>query len=124
MTPPGRSRRRKAPGSRDLVGRDLARVRIPHGRGSRPLAALLIGALIAGMGLVALRTDILRLRYALAESIEIEKALLEEQRIWTARRQTLLHPARLAKLARQRGFSRPLQVIHLRPLRLASSSRP
>ncbi len=124
MTPLGRSRRRKAPGSRDLVGRDLARVRIPRGRGSRPLAALLIGALIAGMGLVALRIDILRLRYGLAESIETEKALLENQRVWTARKETLLDPSRLAKLARQRGFARPAQAIQLRPLRLASSHRP
>ena len=123
MTTFGRPRR-DAPRGRDLVGRDLARVRIPRQRSSRPLAALLIGALIAGMGLVALRIDILRLRYGLAESIETEKALLEEQRVWTARRETLLHPARLAKLARQRGFTRPSQVIHLRPLRLASSPRP
>ena len=124
MTAIHRSQQRRASRSRDLVGRDLARVRIPRGRSSLPLMALLIGALIVGMGFAAMRTDILRLRYGLAESIEIEKALLEEQRVWTARRQTLLDPARLAKLAEERGFSRPLQVIHLRPLRLASSPRP
>ena len=121
---PFRRLRRKVSGSRNLVGRDLARVRTPRRRTSRPLAALLIGALIAGMGLVALRIDILRLRYGLAESIETEKALLENQRIWTARRETLLDPSRLAKLARQRGFARPAQVIQLQPLRLASSHRP
>lgn len=110
---------------RDLVGRDLARVRLSGGGPtSRPLAALLIGALVAGMGLAALRIDILRLRYALADSIEAEKKLDENQRVWTARKESLRDPARLAELARERGFVRPTRVIDLRTLRLASGPRP
>jgi hypothetical protein len=109
---------------RDLVGRDLARVRIAGSRAPRPLAALLIGALVAGMGLAALRIDILRLRYALARAVETEKTLLEDQRVWTARKESLRDPSRLAALARERGFERPRNVIDLRPLRLASSPRP
>jgi hypothetical protein len=109
---------------RDLVGRDLARVRLSGARAPRPLAALLIGALVAGMGLAALRIDILRLRYALADAVETETALLEEARVWTARKESLRDPTRLAELAAERGFARPGSVIDLRPLRLASSPRP
>jgi len=116
------SRRRQTKQStrRELVGRDLARVRIPRTRPSGPLAALLIGALVAGMGLAALRIDILRLRYALAESIETEKTLLEDQRVWTARKARLRDPSRLAELAAERGFARPVNVIDLRPRQTAS----
>jgi hypothetical protein len=109
---------------RDLVGRDLARVRLSAARTKRPLAALLIGALVAGMGLAALRIDILRLRYALADAVETEKTLLEEARVWTARKESLRDPARLAELAAERGFARPRSVIDLRPLRVASGPRP
>jgi hypothetical protein len=109
---------------RDLVGRDLARVRLSGPRAPRPLAALLIGALVAGMGLAALRIDILRLRYALADAVDTEKRLLEEARVWTARKESLRDPSRLAELAAERGFARPRNVIDLRPLRVASSPRP
>ena len=88
----------RSSGSRDLVGRDLARLRLSRGRSSRPLVILLIGALLAGMGLAALRIDILRLRYALADAIETEKELLENQRVWTARKESLRDPSRLAEL--------------------------
>ncbi|MGH0032217.1 MAG: hypothetical protein ACQGVC_20695 [Myxococcota bacterium] len=110
---------------RELVGRDLARVRLAGGGPtSRPLAALLVGALVAGMGLAALRIDILRLRYALADAIETEKALLEDQRVWTAKKESLRDPKRLAELARERGFARPTHVIDLRPVEVAAGRRP
>jgi hypothetical protein len=109
---------------RDWIGRDLARVRLSSGGTSRPLVALLVGALIAGMGLAALRIDILRLRYALADAIESEKTVLESQRVWTARKESLRDPSRLAELARARGFGRPAVVIDLRPLQVASGPRP
>lgn len=108
-----------------LVGRDLARVRIERGRPARPLAvALLAGLVLAGLGLAALRVDIFRMRYALAEAIETEQAMLSDQRVATARRESLRDPARLAELARERGFARPTRVIDLRPLRVASGRRP
>lgn len=116
--------RRRSRSERDLVGRDLARVRLSPGPAPRPLAALLIGALIAGMGLAALRIDILRLRYALAEAVESEKTLLENQRVWTAKKESLRDPARLLELARERGFERPTRVIDLAPVQVASGRRP
>jgi hypothetical protein len=113
---------RRAP--RDMVGRDVARPLRGRPRGSRPIAALLVGAMCAGLGLAALRIDILRLRYALAEAVKAERELLENQRVWTARQERQRDPARLAKLAAERGFSRPEKVIDLRSLRVAGIPRP
>jgi len=110
---------------RDLVGHDFARVRPPV---SRPRAGLLgwllVATIVCALGLAALRIDILRLRYALADAVEAEKTLLGDQRVWTARKESLRDPSRLAELARERGFARPRNVIDLRPLRVASSPRP
>lgn len=106
------------PGDRggSWIGRDLGRAR-PRGgsrlRG-RPLAALLLAGLLCALGLAALRIDILRARYALAEAIHEEKSLQEAQRRHLARVETLRDPARLAALARKRGFERPERVLELR----------
>jgi len=115
-----RNRRRPTITGPDLAG--LRRPRIRRPRGSFP--ALLVAALLAGLGLAALRIDILRLRYALADAVETERELLEEQRVWTAQAATLRDPARLAELARERGFGRPTRVIELGNVRLAASRRP
>lgn len=117
-------RSRSGASRQDLVGRDLARVRPARQRSRRPWIALLIGALLGGMGLATLRIDILRMRYALAESVETEQQLLESQRVWTARKETLRDPSRLAELAAERGFARPDRLIDLRPVRLAAGPRP
>ena len=110
--------------TRNLVGRDLARLRLSRRRTTRPMAALLAGLLLAGLGLAVLRVDILRLRYALADAIETEQTMLGDQRVATARRESLRDPTRLAELARERGFARPTQMIDLRPVRVASGLLP
>jgi hypothetical protein len=116
-------RRRKAP-TRGLVGRDLARVRFA-GRGpSRLLPVLLVGGLAAGLSLAALRIDNLRLGYALGEALQDEKALLEERRVVSARLEELRNPARLAKLARERGLARAARIIELRHVDVAANGRP
>lgn len=120
----GATARGRAAGAGRLVGRDLARMHRSGPRPRRSPGIWLIAALIAGLGLAALRIDIFRLRYALAEAVETERALLEEQSVWTARRAELADPARLAKLAEERGFVRPGQVIELDPLRVAARRRP
>lgn len=109
---------------RDLVGRDLARVRLVVPRGPRSRGIWVIAALIASVGLAALRIDIFRLRYALAEAVGTEQELLEEQSVWTARKATLADPTRLAELAEERGFRRPTEVIELDPVQMAASERP
>lgn len=115
---------RPVPGGGSWVGRDLARLR----RTRTPLPARVVGGLVltgllCALGLAALRIDILRARYALAEAIREEKALQEDQRRWTAAVETLRDPARLAELARQRGFERPERVVELREP-AATGSRP
>lgn len=101
--------------SRQLVGRDFARVRpsLPRPR-VRLLGWLLVATLVGALGLAALRIDILRLRYALGEAIEQEKQLGQLQRRHQATLESLRDPSRLAALARQRGFERPERVLELR----------
>ena len=118
------TRRGSSRSPRDLVGRDLARVRLAGTRGPRSRVIWLIAALIASVGLAALRIDIFRLGYALAEAVGTEQALLEEQSVWTARKATLADPTRLAELAEERGFRRPTEVIELDPVQMAASERP
>ena len=118
----GRGRRRRSRGI--LAGRDLARVRIAPRSRRRLLALLLTGALLAGFSLAALRIDILRLRYALADALAQQQVALEEHRGATARLEALRDPARLASLADERGFSRPRRVIELGPAQPAVGSGP
>ena len=99
-------------------------MRLAGPRGPRSRVIWLIAALIASVGLAALRIDIFRLGYALAEAVGTEQALLEEQSVWTARKATLADPTRLAELAEERGFKRPTEVIELDPVQMAASERP
>ena len=118
----GRGHRRRSRGN--LAGRDLARVRTAPRSRRRLLALLLTGALLAGFSLVALRIDILRLRYALADALAQQQVLLEEHRVATARLEALRAPARLTSLADARGFSQPRRVIELAPAQPAVGSQP
>jgi hypothetical protein len=98
-----------------LVGRDMARARIVPPPGRKLLPGLLVGLLIAGLALAALRIDLIRVRYGLATAMREEKELLEEQRGWIARVRELRDPTRLSTLAAEKGFDRPQRVIELRP---------
>ena len=103
--------RREEPLPKDLVGRDLAGApRRARARRRLPLA-LLAGAIVAALLLVTLRVEILRLRYAAAEVAAEEEALLERIAQTTVRVRELRDPARLRKLAAQRGFVRPERVL-------------
>jgi hypothetical protein len=96
--------------------RDLARsARGSATRSLRPVTLLIVAALASGLALAALRIDILRARYALAESALEEKTLLEQRREWTARVRALRDPARLASLAGKRGLGPPERVVELAP---------
>ncbi|MDH3210865.1 MAG: hypothetical protein OEM05_00090 [Myxococcales bacterium] len=111
------------PASSVLVGRDLAPVRRHRPRGKRQFGVVLLGIVLAAFALAALRNDILRLRYGLGEAVSTQKALLEEHRELTAEVRSLRDPARLARLARQRGFGRAERVIDLRSA-TAGTDRP
>jgi len=96
-----------------LVGRDLAPLHRAEERRRRLLPVLLVGGLVATLGLTALRIDLIRQRYALAAAMREEKQLLEHRRMLTARVRGLRDPARLAAVARERGFVRPSSVLSL-----------
>jgi len=94
-----------------LIGMDLADRR---GRGrTRSLIPLLVTALAVALSLAVLRIDLLRIRYAFAESIEREQTLLDQKRSLTARMRTLRDPVVLARRAQGLGFTRPDQLIDL-----------
>ncbi len=121
-------RRAGSAGSEPALGwlaRDLARTRaIPEPRRSH-VAAFAVGALLAALGLAALRNDMIRQRYALAEAIREEKALQVEQRELTVAVRELRDPSRLAAHARRLGLRRPERLLDLplAPLRAASGVR-
>jgi hypothetical protein len=94
-----------------LVGRDVARTPRRARSAPRPaLPALVAAAVAIGLALVALRNDLIRMRYGLSAAMQQERELLGERRELTARVRALRDPARLARLARDRGFVRPERV--------------
>ncbi len=100
------ARARAEIGGRALAGAprrapSRARLRLP----------IALGAIAAALLLVTLRVEILRLRYALAEVAAEEQALLERSRQTTVRVRELRDPARLRRLATERGFARPGRVL-------------
>ncbi len=72
-------------------------------------------AVIAALGMTTLRSAIVDLRYQLAERVHEERSLEEQRRALTAQVQRLRDPKRLTRIARERGFVRPSQVIDLGP---------
>jgi hypothetical protein len=104
------SRRASRP-RRELVGRDLAEPPRRVRSRARLRLPVLVGAVVAALLLVTLRVEILRLRYALAEVASQEQDLLERSRQATVRMRELRDPARLRKLAAERGFGRPERVV-------------
>jgi len=108
----------------DLVGRDIGGMSLRSSSHSRLLPVALVGALIAALCLAALRVDLIRQRYDLAEAMNTEKQLLEQKRLLTAQGRRLRDPARLARLAAERGFVRPERLIDLEPIDVAAGPRP
>ena len=86
-----------------------------------PLA--LAGFLLAGLAIAALRVDLIRVRYGLADAVREEKALLEERRQALARMRSLRDPFRLARLAADRGLARPERIVDL-PAEPEQGTRP
>ncbi len=94
------------------VGRDMTADN--RSRRSRQLVpALVIGCLIAGLGIAWLRVDLIRVRYGLADALHQLKLLLELLREIRARLRALRDPTRLAQLAKRYGLARPVRIIDL-----------
>jgi len=107
---PRRGRRRPA---LDVVGRDVADRSV--GLSPRRVLPVLVVALVVALGLAALRIEVLRVRYALAEATLEEQRLLDEERALMAERRRLRDPVHLARRAEARGFVRPEHLIDLPP---------
>lgn len=117
-------RRQAAEGRLDLVGRDMARRDRVAGRRIRVNPALLAVALAVALAIAALRIDLIRVRYGLAEALGQEKALLEERREAVARLRELRDPARLARLAGEYDLTRAALIVDLPPLPAVGGAPP
>jgi hypothetical protein len=96
-----------------MVGRDLARSRVLERGRRRLLPFALAGLVIAALGVAALRIDLIRMRYGLADAMAEEKALLEQRRVALLELRRQRDPGRLTDLARRRGFERPARIVDL-----------
>jgi len=96
---------------REWIGLDFAGKRNPPR--SHVLIPLLVVAIVASLGVAALRIDLIRIRYAMAATMAEETALLEEQRGLIVRKRERLDPVELAIQARTRGFGPPAHVFAL-----------
>lgn len=82
---------------------------------SRWLVALLAGAVLAATLLLALRVEILRLRYALDASLAAERRLEKQVARVATRYWALRDPMRLQEHALREGFVRPACRVELPP---------
>ena len=69
--------------------------------------------LVLSLGLAALRIDLIRIRYGVADVLAEEESLLEEQRELIVRQRQLRDPARLTERAKALGFEKPETVVTL-----------
>lgn len=103
-------RHAKATGRRNRVSRDVSRSEPVARVRRRGLTVLLATALLGALGVAALRVDLIRVRYGLAEAVREEKALFGERRAAVTRVRALRDPTRLGQLAEERGFVRPTRI--------------
>ena len=94
------------------IGVDFAHLVTPPS--SRSWIPLIAHALLAALGVSALRIDLIRTRYALAETMATEKSMIQDQRDLIIRQRRLRDPAVLTALARERGF-RPILAAQTLP---------
>ena len=98
-------------GRLDLIGIDMAPTRrtARHRMAFPAMVGLVIGALlIAGQ-----RMDVVRMRYAIAEAVTLERQLLEEKSRLTVSLRHLREPKLLSERAVQLGFAKPDRLINL-----------
>jgi len=96
---------------RNMVGRDFSAF---EKRGMpRWVLPAALAALVACFGLVRLRTEVLKLRYELAQQLSEEQRLASEVRELTVEMRQLREPRQLARRAAELGFERPAHLIDL-----------
>ena len=99
-----------ATGRLDRIGRDRAHDERIGRSARRGLTLLLAAALLGALGVAALRVDLIRVRYGLADAVCAEKALFEKRRQAVTRVRALRDPTRLGQLAKELGFVRPSHI--------------
>lgn len=99
--------------AREWVGRDVSEDFHPRRFSIRFSLRLVLIAVIAALALVVLRSDVLRMRYALSEATALERQLLAEQRLDTVTMRQLRAPGPLVEVARREGFVQPERIIDL-----------
>lgn len=107
-----------------VIGHDLAREQQRTGIPNRLTAILMILTALAGLGIVAMRSDVMRVRYSISEAMETEKQLQVEHNALTVEMRKLRSPARLSGLAQELGFRRPEQIIPLSPQAQLPANKP
>jgi hypothetical protein len=80
--------------------------------------------MVSALAITALRVDLIRVRYGLADALEAEKVLLHERREALAAVSARRDPARLAPLAARRGLVRPTHLLELELPVTAGGRRP
>jgi hypothetical protein len=97
----------------NVIGRDVARERQRTGIPTRLTVLIMVLTALAGLGIVGMRSDVMRIRYALSAAMEEEKLLQLEHNTSTVAMRKLRSPARLSSLAQELGFRRPEQIVDL-----------
>ena len=77
-----------------LIGRDLARRQGRSGIPTRVVVLVMVITALAGLGIVGVRSDVMRIRYALSEAMAEEKRLRVEHNASTVEMRRLRSPAR------------------------------
>ena len=104
--------RRRQVKSVALIGLDVSRV--PIRLQTRSWAPVVVAALVGALFLTSLRMDVIRMRFAVAESFEQELHFEELKRRLIVRMRELRDPATLSRRARELGFRRAEHQIDLR----------
>jgi hypothetical protein len=108
-----RARRQNRPAtSVTLIGLDVSRA--PLRLQTRSWAPLVVAALAGGLFLATLRTDVLRMRFSVAEHFKQQLQLEQQKRQLTVKMRQLRDPAELSQRARALGFRRAERLIDLR----------
>lgn len=95
----------------DLIGVDMAPFRAAER--NQTLFPVIAAVVLAALLLVGLRMDVVRMRYASAQSVSLERELLDEKRNITVQLLRLREPKLLSERAAELGFAKPDRVITL-----------
>jgi len=107
----------------DLVGFDFTGTHRSKDTSRNLLVVAFVVILLPALSLVALRTEIIRLRYELADAVRAEQRVAYTKRELTVEVRQLRDPARLNRMAIEMGLSLPQQVIQVNGGLHSGSSR-